>query len=257
MSGKAGAGRGRRRSTLARRPDVGELRDAGRRDKIVAGVGLVLTFTLALIVLLWGRRSGALSAGIGGGSPMEIYTLNLAGGLACLAAGVVILLFGWPLYRLTVILIGLSIGATVAGGLGWVAAGNTGAFVGGFLGGLVGGLAAWPTEVLIRTVTGAIAGMSLGLAAGGYLGGVGAVTGCALGGLLLGGALTFLFYRAVLIVNSAIVGALMTGYGALCAWQPSCVLRPRAWMLGAVAALAVLGAFVQRSLGEDAREEES
>ncbi|MHC4914167.1 MAG: hypothetical protein ACYTGB_01640 [Planctomycetota bacterium] len=169
MTGKAG--RRRRRSSLAKRPEVAELRDAPGREKAVAAAGLVLTFALVLLALLWGRRTGTLSAAIGGGAPLELPTLNTLGGLAALATGVVILLFGWPLYRLTVILIGLSIGATIAGGIGWVAAGSTGAFVGGFLGGLVGGLAAWPTEILVRAVTGGIAGMSLGLAAGGYVGG--------------------------------------------------------------------------------------
>jgi hypothetical protein len=60
----------------------------------------------------------------------------------------------------------------------------------------------------------------------------------------------------VLIVNSAIFGAIVTGYGALCVWIPSGAVRPRAWMLGVVAGLAVLGVFVQRSLGEEDAEEE-
>jgi hypothetical protein len=249
MNGKTG------RSRLSGKPRVRELREASGREKALALVGLGLALVLALMALLWGRSSGALSGAAPEAGPLVIPTADRALGLGLLLAGLTVLLFGWPLYRLTAILTGILIGGGVAGALGWLAAGDTGALVGGLLGALVGGLAAWPTEVLIRTLTGAMVGLVLGMMAGNCIGGAGALIGCGVGGLLLGGALTFLFYRSLIIAYSAILGALTAVYGVLCVWRPLSEVEPRALLMGAAAGLAVAGIFVQRTLGRKDAEQ--
>jgi hypothetical protein len=238
----------RKRRGLSSRPKVQELRHAEGKDKALAVVGLVLVLGATLAALLWGRSSGALSGPTAAGGALTVPTLDVPGGLISALLGGVVLFLGWRLYRLTVILVGLSIGAGVAGGLGWLVAGNSGAFVGGFLGGLVGAAAAWPAEVMIRTASGAIAGMTLGLLLGSWADSPLAMILCGLGGVLLGGGLTFLFYRALIMAYSSIIGALVVVYGALSVWRPLKTVELRPWVLGAVAALTVVGLCVQRSL---------
>ncbi len=239
---------------LARRPEVEELRHAGRGDKALALAGLGAALVLALVALLWSQRSGALAAPAGAGGRLTFPTLTFGGGLVAALIGATVLFFGWPLYRLTVVLIGFAIGASLAGGLGWLVAEQLGAFVGGFLGGLIGGLAAWPTEVLIRTLSGAVAGMALGLAAGNWMGSSLALILCATGGLLVGGALTFLFYKSLIMTYSSILGGLAAVYGGLSLWQPLSYQEPRPVLLGVAAVLAVLGLLVQSALARRGKE---
>ncbi len=246
----------RKRSSLARRPEVEALRHAGRRDKIIALSGLAAALVLALVGLLWGRHTGALAAAAGDGGRLGFPTMTFAGGLVAVLMGIVVLFFGWPLYRLTVTLIGFAIGASLAGGLGWVAAGQTGAFVGGFLGGLVGGLAAWPTEVMIRTLSGAVVGMALGMAVGNWLGGSLPLILCATGGLLTGGALTFLVYKPLIMAYSAILGGLAVVYGVLSLRWPLERQELRPVLLGAAVGLAVLGFLVQSAQAHREKQRE-
>jgi hypothetical protein len=234
---------------LRSRPRVEELRHAGSGEKIAVVCGLAVASVAALILLLWGRQAGALAGLEGQGSAPNVPTVGFAGGLVAVVVGALLLFFGWPLYRLTVILVGLLIGGAAAGGLGWVAGGQTGALVGGLLGGALGAIAAWPAEVLVRSLGGALAGMTLGTLAGSWTGSPVALILCALGGLLLGGGLTFLFYKALIMSYSALAGAMIVGYGGISVWRPLSVVELRPLMLGAVAGLAVLGLFVQRSLG--------
>jgi hypothetical protein len=163
---------------------------------------------------------------------------------------------GWPLYRFTVALLGLAVGAGLAGWIGWLAGGERGAFIAAFIGGLCGAIVAWPTEVFLRTMCGALAGMALGLAAGSWLGGSGPMAGGALGGLLLGGGLTFLLYRPVVMLFSAVLGSLAAVYGALSAWRPGEVLQFRPAFAGAAAGLAILGYLVQRAIDAAARRKQ-
>jgi hypothetical protein len=236
------------RPSLASRPRVQELRRASGREKALAVGGLVMALAAALFGVLWGHRTGALSGASADAGQMYVPTLDVVGGVVVALLGATVLFFGWPLYRLTVILAGLSFGAVLAGGLGWLVAGQSGAFVGGALGGLVGGLAAWPTEVLVRTLGGSVVGLVSGLAAGSCMESVSAMILCGVGGLLLGGGLTFLFYRALIMAYSAILGALAVSYGGLSVWWPASSVRLRPALLGAAAALAVLGLFVQRTI---------
>jgi hypothetical protein len=251
MSGK------HRLSTLRSRPKTEELRSAGGREKALAIAGLLIAVALALTALLWGQRSGALSGAGAEGLRLRVPTLGFRAGLVVSLISVLVLFFGWPLYRVTVVGVGLVLGGGVAAALGWVTAGQTGALVGGVIGGLVGALAAWPAEILVRTLSGGLLGMALGMAAGSWTGSPLAMILCALGGLLLGGGLTFLFYQTLIMTYSAMFGALGTVYGAVSVWRPSYYeVEPHPALLGATAALAVLGLFVQRSI-ERSQEKET
>jgi len=230
------------------RPKVGKLREAGPGDKAMAIAGVVAALAMALLLFWLSRRNGALAGGAEGAGPPQLPALNRGGGLAALLVGAVLLVLGWPLYRLTVILLGLAIGSTVAGGLGWLAGGETGAFIAALIGGLAGSLAAWPTEVFFRTLCGALAGLAAGLAAGSWLGGAAAMAGCGVGGLLLGGGLTFLLYRSVVMFFSAMLGAVIAVYGGLSAWQSGGTVEFRPGYAGAAIGLALLGFVAQKAI---------
>jgi len=247
--------RERRASRLASRPKVEELRRAEGLDRALALAGLIIALVVALTALLWGQRTAALAGSEVTGARLMIPTLGFAGGLVAALVGGVVLVFGWPLYRVTVILVGLCLGGAAAGALGWVAGGHTGAIIGGVLGGGVGAVAAWPAEVLVRTLSGAVLGMSLGMAVGSWTGSSAAMIVAALGGLLLGGGLTFLFYRTLIMVYSAAFGALAAVYGALSVWRPVSEVEPRPALLGATAALAVVGLFIQRSIERSSEQD--
>jgi len=228
------------------RPRVGELREAAPGDKALAVAGVIAALAMALLFFMLSRRTGALAGG--GSAPPQLPALGRAGGTGAALAGALLLLLGWPLYRLTVVLLGLAVGASVAGSLGWLAGGETGAFVGALIGALAGSLAAWPTEVFFRTLCGALAGMAAGLAAGSWLGGATTMAGCGVGGLLLGGGLTFLLYRSVVMFFSAMLGAVIAVYGGLCAWRPGATIEFRPAHAGAAVGLALLGFVVQRAI---------
>jgi hypothetical protein len=230
------------------RPKVGELREAGPGDKVLAVAGVLAALVMALILFWLSHRSGALAGGTDGSGPPQIPALNRAGGVVMLLVGAVLLVLGWPLYRLTVILMGLSIGSAVAGGLGWLAGGETGAFIAALSGGLAGSLAAWPTEVFLRTLCGALAGLAAGLAVVSWLGGAAAMAGCGVGGLLMGGGLTFLLYRSVVMFFSAMLGAVIAVYGGISAWQPGAPVEVRPGYAGAAIGLALLGFVAQKAI---------
>jgi hypothetical protein len=243
------AGRG---GALSRKPQVAALRTAGRGHQWLALGGIALA--LAAAGLLAARGGGRLLASAESGATPTLPTCDLPTALALLGAGLMLLVVGWPLYRLTATLCGLLLGAFAAGGAGWLAAGGSGALIGGFLGALLGALAAWPAEVLLRTLLGAAAGLTMGLSLGAVLGGPAALTGCGLGGLLLGGALTFLIYRTLMMAVTSVIGAALLVYAGLSLWRPGEDVPLEPLWFGAAAGLAVLGFLAQASLDRPRRE---
>ena len=238
------------------KPRTRELRHAGGSERAVGLCGLGVVLVLVLVAVMWNNSSGTLSKGVSDSGNLTVPTLDLISGMVTAMLSALVLFLGWPLYRLTVILTGFLLGAGLAGSVGWLASGENynAALVAAGVGGIVGGIAAWPTEVAIRTFSGSIAGLFLGLAVGSSMGSPVAVAGCALGGLLLGGALTFLFYRALIILYSSILGSLGLVYGILCMWHSNGSVKLRALHFGIAACFTVIGILAQRSLGKEEKE---
>ena len=247
----------RKRSRLSQRPPVRELRNAEGKDKAVALVGMGLVLVLGIIWFVFLKDTGALAARGTSAAGLTAPSLGVRGGILAALVGLLFLALGWPLYRLTVILSGLMLGASLAGGIGWLAAEEPGCMAGAVIGGLVGALLAWPLEVLIRSLTGAAVGMGLGLFLGSMVGGGPMLALAGLGGLLLGGALTFLLLRPLVMTYFALSGALLVVYGIASVMTPAGDIQVSPWMPGVAAGLVVAGLFLQRSLARKADRAEA
>jgi hypothetical protein len=209
------------------------------------GVGLAVALA-ALLAAYWGGPPGAPGVTSGAAS---LPRLGLAASFALIIAGAVILDFGWPLYRLTVTLVGLLVGGLVLGMVGGVALGVLGMIAGLVLGAVGGALAAWPLEPLIRGCCGALAGLLLGVLAGAVTGNARVLTILALVGPLLGGALTFLLFRPLMMTVFAVCGAALITYGGASLYAPEGERIALGPGLAALAALlAVIGVLTQRSI---------
>lgn len=213
----------------------------------MAGVVLALGAAAGALLAMGGGLSSPGAAGTAG--PLSLPALSVPVALGLTIAGAAVLDFGWPLYRLTVTVVGLLAGAALLGAAGGLLAGDLGLLAGFALGGLLGGLAAWPLEPLIRAFSGALAGLVLGLAVGAALGGGKALLVCACAGPLLGGALTFLVFRPLMTAAFAVCGAALVAYGGASLWvarEGRVKLGPG--LLGVAALLAVIGVLAQRTV---------
>jgi hypothetical protein len=235
---------------LSRRPRTPELSKGAKREKVAAVCGVVLALGGAAGALLYFARAGGAPISGVTTAPPTLPAVGVPAALGIIVLGAAFLDFGWPLYRLTVILTGLSLGAGLLGGAGWLVAGQTGMIVGGALGGALGAVAAWPAEVLVRTLSGTFAGLVVGLAAGSALGGgIATMVVSAVIGIAVGGLLTFLVFRPLMMTVFAITGASLIVYGVRSAYfaGESDVVEITPLTLLAAAALAVVGIAVQRA----------
>ena len=235
---------------LSRRPRTRELSKGAKREKVLAICGVVAALAAAVTVLFVFGRGGAAPVSGAAPAPPSLPAVSVPVGLGIMVLGAAFLDFGWPLYRLTVILSGLCLGGGLAGGAGYVAAGQTGMIVGGALGGALGAVAAWPAEVLVRTLSGAFAGMIAGLAIGSALGGgISTLVTAALIGILAGGLLTFLVFRPLMMTVFSITGAALIVYGFMSAWygQDTGAVTITPVPVLATAGLALVGIAVQHA----------